>query len=762
MTSKFLKAFAYAVLAAFLFLPNLGEAKDKIKLSKSQKLQHKRAFNLLDLELYDEAIIEYGKLLEMRGDYDQFLFETGIAYLRSPKSFDQAQKYFERALKYSGSDTIAELYYYLAKAYQVNHNFTEAKKAYSEFAPNIKQNKKGQELTSVIQWDIKTCQHGEYHVKLNTKNPLENKRKPLNNVKKYFINATDFIVLQNMGEKINSVYDDEAAVFLKNESEIFYTSKRNPFGTTTRLSSSVDYTYEHVYSSEKISGDWKTPYLLSNAHLFSNEFEIEPETHISIVSINKAENLMFLYTSGKLYESTLQGMSWTIPVELPEHINLKKSHEPSVCISENGNMIIVVSDKKGGYGGRDLYTSTRIDGGSWGPLENMGAVVNTEQDEDTPYLRGNDLLYFSSKGHSSIGGYDIFFTELKNEKWKNPVSLGIPINTPGDEMSYIRSKLNNEVAYYSSSRLNGYGYLDIYQVTAHLEKRRDLLPAILLADLMTDELAAIEIVKDTAIVAIVEDVIAEVVEEKLVEEIKEKEIVKIKEDKKPLPLAPEDLFRDILFKFNKMEIADESKEQVRKISEYMKANPNYVVNLSGHADYLGSDDVNEEVSKQRALVVLNELVKDGADPYRVHYDYFGETKPKADGKNADGSDNPENRSKNRRVDFGLEQLNMFRFITYNSGGSSVEEKARKVLDEIIAYTKANPRVKVDLRGFSDPSGPSVANMILSEKRTQAAVDYLVANGVSKSLIISKAYGETIPTPPNMPAEYGRRVEIRIQ
>jgi len=756
MTSKFLKPFVCAVLAVFLLLPTIGEAKDKIKLSKSQKLQHKRAFNLLDLELYDEAIIEYDKLLEMRGDYDQFLFETGIAYLRSPKSFDQAQKYFERALKYSGSDTITELYYYLAKAYQVNHDFAKAKKAFSEFAPSIRQNKKGQELTSVVQWDIKTCQHGEYHVKLNTKNPLENKQKPLNDVKKYFINATDFIVLQNMGEKINSVYDDEAAVFLKNESEIFYTSKRNPFGTTTKLSSSIDYTYEHVYSSKKISGDWKTPYLLNNAHLFSNEFELEPETHISIVSINKAENLMFLYKSGKLYESTLQGVSWTTPIELPEHINLKKSHEPSVCISEDGNMIIVVSDKKGGYGGRDLYTSTRTDDGSWGPLENMGAVVNTEQDEDTPYLINNDLLYFSSKGHSSIGGYDIFFTELKNEKWKNPISLGIPINTPGDELSYIRSKLNNEVAYYSSSRLNGYGYLDIYRVTAHLEKRRDLLPAILLADLMTDELAAIESVKDTAIVAIVKEVIAEVV----VEEVKEK--VVIKEEKKPLPPAPEDLFRDILFKFNKMEIADESKEQVRKISEYMKANPNYVVNLSGHADYLGSDDVNEEVSKQRALVVLNELVKDGADPYRVHYDYFGETKPKADGKNADGSDNPDNRSKNRRVDFGLEQLNMFRFITYNSGVSSVDEKAIKVLDEVIAYAQVNPGVKIDLRGFSDPAGPSAANMILSEKRTQAAVDYLVAKGVSKSLIISKAYGETIPTPPNMPAEYGRRVEIRIQ
>ena len=754
MMSKLLKPLAFLTLAFIFTLPLSIEAKDKVKLSKSQKLQHKRAYNLLALELYEEAIEEYNKLIEMRGDYDQFLFEAGIAYLRSPKSFSQAEKYFEKALKYSGEDTIKELYYYLAKAYQVNHNFDEAKKAYSNFIPNIKQNKKGQKLTGVVQWDIKTCQHGVYHVKLNSKNPLEKQKKPLNDVKKYFINATDFVVLQNMGANINSISDDEAAVFLNNETELFYTSKRNPFDTTTSLSSSAGYAYEHVYSSKKISGEWKTPFLLKSANLFSNDFELDPETHISIISINKAENLMFLYKSGKLYESKREGLSWSAPAELPEHINLKKSHEPAVCISDDGSYIIVVSDKKGGYGGRDLYTSKRSEDGTWGPLENMGAVVNTEQDEDTPFLMGDDLLYFSSKGHSSIGGYDIFFSEIKNDKWKNPVSLGIPINTPGDEVSYVRSKINNEVAYYSSSRLNGYGYLDIYRVTAHLEKRRDLLPDVLLADLMADELANKEVVEDTTVIAVVEEVKEE--DPVIVEEV----VVKV-EKKVPAP-TPEDLFRDILFKFNKMEIADDSKEQIRKISEYMKANPDYVVNLNGHADYLGSDAINQVVSRQRALVVFNELIKDGADPYRVHYNYFGESKPKADGKNADGSDNADNRAKNRRVDFGLEQLNMFRYITYASSSSSVSEKAKKVLDEVANYSKANPTVKVDLRGFSDPSGPAAANMILSEKRTQAAVDYLITKGVSKSLIISKAFGETVPTPPNMPVEYGRRVEIRIQ
>ncbi len=744
-------------------------AKDKIKLSKAQKAQHKIAFNLLDMELYDDAILEYNKLLDMRSDYDQFLFETGIAYLRSPKDFDKAEMYFQRALKFSAEDTIPELYYYLAKSYQVNHKFDKAKEAYSNFIPTIKPNKAGMELKSNVQWDVKTCQHGVYHVKLNTKNPLENKKKPLNDVKKFYINATDYVVLQNMGANINSIYDDETAVFLNEESEIFYTSKRNPFGTTTDLSSNPGVTYEHVYTSNKLQGDWKTPHLLSAAKLFPENFELDPENHVSIVSVNKDESIMFLFVAGVLYESKREGKSWTTPSPLPEHINLKKSHEPSVCINDDGNKLIIVSDKKGGYGGRDLYTSTKQEDGTWGALENMGAVVNTEQDEDTPFLIGNDLLYFSSKGHSSIGGYDVFFTEFKKDKWKNPVSLGIPINTPGDEVSYMRSKIDNELAYYASSRLNGYGYKDIYRVTAHYEKREDLLPEILLAELMSDELAAKEKLNDkkdtTTIAEVVEEVIAEVIEEpkEVVEEKKEpvktEPVVTEKKDATP---PPEDIFRDILFKFNKMEIADESKSQIKKIAEYMKQNPDFVVNLAGHADYLGSDEVNMEVSKKRALVVFNELMKDGADPYRVHYDYLGESKPKASGQNADGSDNAENRAKNRRVDFGLEQLNMYRYITYTSGSSSVNTKGKTTLDEVASYVKAHPGSKLDLRGFSDPSGPAAANMILSEKRTKAAVDYLISIGISGNDITSKAFGETKPAPANMPAEYNRRVEIRIK
>ena len=755
--STFLKTFTVVALSVILLFPGTGISKDKVKLTKAQKAQYKRAFNLLDNELYEDAITEYNKLLEMRRDYDQFLFEAGIAYLRSPKDFDKADRFFEEALKYSGEDTIPELLYYLAKAYQINHKFEKAKKAYNEFIPTIKQNKAGAELTSNVQWDVKTCQHGVYHVKLNTKNPLENRKKPLNDVKKYFINATDFVVLQNMGAEINSIYDDEAVAFLNDEKEIFYTSKRNPFGTSTELSSAGNIEYEHVYTSTKVQGEWKTPYLLGGSNLFPDGFELDPETQVSIVSINKDENLLFLFAEGQLYESKREGKTWTLPTPLPEHINLKKSHEPAVCVNDAGNLLIVVSDKKGGYGGRDLYTSKRDADGNWGPLENMGAVINTEQDEDTPFLVGDDLLYFSSKGHSSIGGYDVFFSEFKKDKWKNPVSLGIPINTPGDEVSYIRSKMNKEVAYYASSRLNGYGYKDLYRVTAHLEEREDLLPEIVLAELMADRLAkekpVLEEEKKEEEIAVVQEPVKQ--EPKKEEPIMQEPV----KEKKPVP---EDIFRDILFKFNEMAIADESKDQIKKIAAYMKKNPDYVVNFTGHADYLGNDEVNDEVSKQRALVVFNELVKDGADPYRIHYDFEGERNPKAPGKNPDGSDNPENRAKNRRVDFGLEQLSLYRYITYASGSSSVSEKGKAALKEVADYAKSHPGSKLDLRGFSDPSGPAAANMVLSEKRTQAAVDYLISLGIQNSDITSKAFGETKPAPANMPAECNRRVEIRIK
>ncbi|MBD80812.1 MAG: hypothetical protein CL840_17990 [Crocinitomicaceae bacterium] len=738
------------------------------KVSKTEKALHKQAFEKLDLEQYGEAVKDYLQLLEMRPKSSQYNFEIGIAYLRSAKEFYKAEKYFEDALKYSTEDTIEELFFYLGKSYQNNHKFAEAKKSYQNFERFIKPSKDGAKLKAQVNWLEKTCNHGEYHVKLNTKNPLENKSKPVNDVKKYFLNASDYVILQNLGNKINSVHDDEGAVFFDEENDIFFTSKRNPFANPNEFTYGKE--FEQIYVSKYQDEDWALPNLISSLKLFDSGFD-DPSSQISIVAVNKDENTMILYKDELLYETVKENGKWSKPKAFPETINIKKSRQPSAYLADDGKTLIVISDKEGGYGDRDMYITIRDENGKWGELENMGSVLNTEQDEDTPFMIGDDLLYFSSKGHSSIGGYDVFFSKFKDGKWSNPQSLGIPINTPRDEIAYIRSKKDPTIAYYASARVDGYGYKDVYRITAYYKTRkREDLPSIAMVDFLSDELKRKEAEEKkkaeekeaAAAVAVVTPPVKEEPKKEVKEEVNTVEEVKKEPEvvvaKKEPQKVDEDLFRDILFSFNGNTLTEESEEQVRKIGEYMKANPDFVISLSGHADYIGTDEVNDEVSRQRALIVTRKLVAAGVDPYNVNYTYEGERNPKADGKNPDGSDNPDGRAKNRRVEFELGQFAMYRVVGFASNSSSVGSKGMTTIQDVANFMKSNPGRKVELSGFSDSVGNAAYNKVLSEKRVSAVAEELKKLGIDSSLISTSFYGEERPS---APGTNSRRVEIRI-
>ena len=739
---------------ALIFLIPIWVLGQNSKPSKVEKSLYKQAYANLDMERYGDAIKDYKELLLINPKNSQYNFAIGIAYLRSPKEFPLAEKYLKNALQYSTKDTIEKLYFYLAKAYQNNHKFKEAKDAYKNFERFIKPSKAGLELMAQVQWLQKTCNHGEYHVKLNTKNPLENKSKPIDNTKKYFLNATDYVILHNLGTQINTVHDDEGAVFFNSENDIFFTSKRNPFANPNELT--YDKKFEQVYVSKLEQGDWKTPSILSSLKLFTSDF-LDPASYISIVAVNKNEDKLIFYKNEILYETQKKDDKWSEPKAFPKNINISGSIQSSACLSDDGNLLIVVSTKEGGYGKRDMYLSKRDADGNWSDLENMGSVLNTEQDEDTPFLVGDDLLYFSSKGHSSIGGYDVFYSKLSNGEWTNPQSLGIPINTPQDEISYVRSKKDPQTAFYASARVDGYGYKDIYKINSYYQtKKRDDLPSIAMTDFLSDELKYNEKQKEQeALAAATPEVVAAPIptpdpEIKKEEEITTEPII----TKKDPVVIDEDIFRDILFAFNGNQLTPESEEQVKKIAKFMTDNPDFVVSLSGHTDYLGSEDVNENISEQRAILVVNKLKAAGADPYNIQYAYYGESKPKAD-----GSDNSENRAKNRRVEFDLEQLAIYRVVTFGTNSYSIDSKGDEKLKQIADYVNANSSSKVNLSGYSDSVGNADYNKKLSEKRVSVASKKLISLGVNESQITTEFFGEEKTS---APGTNSRRVEIRVK
>jgi len=182
------------------------------------------------------------------------------------------------------------------------------------------------------------------------------------------------------------------------------------------------------------------------------------------------EKLLSYHTSpdhvhGHIYESTLQNGKWSAPVLLDANVNSADYIETSACYSPDGEMIFFSSNRPGGFGGKDLYSVKKLPNGKWAKPFNLGPTINTEYNEDAPFVHPSDnILFFSSEGHKNMGGYDVFKAKYDEaEKFTVPENLGFPINTVDDDIFFV---LNTDASmgYFSSQREGGFGSHDIYSV----------------------------------------------------------------------------------------------------------------------------------------------------------------------------------------------------------------------------------------------------------------------------------------------------------
>src|SRR5574343_549974 len=163
---------------------------------------------------------------------------------------------------------------------------------------------------------------------------------------------------------------------------------------------------------------------------------------------------LFTYISnndeGDIYMSILNGNKWSHPEKLNKNINTE-AWEGSCSMSADGRFLYFASERKGGMGGRDIYIS-EFQNGEWGPAKNMGSRINTPLDDDAPFIHPDGItLFFSSKGHSSIGGYDIMFAVQKDGEWLEPRNMGIPLNTTEDDRYYVINAKGDK-GFFSSDR----------------------------------------------------------------------------------------------------------------------------------------------------------------------------------------------------------------------------------------------------------------------------------------------------------------------
>ena len=382
------------------------------------------------------------------------------------------------------------------------------------------------------------------------------------------------------------------------------------------------------------------------------------------------------YPNYDLYYSEYDGFEWSTPKPLPGKINRNDSWESQPSLSSDGRVLFFASDRPGGYGGSDIWYSTRKSDGSWNDPVNMGATINTAKNERSPFLHTDSkTLYFSSNGHDGLGGQDIFYSKMNDKKqWTEPKNIGYPINTENDEVDFFVS-LDGKTGYFSS---NNYGDKDwnIYEFELYEEARPHTM-VIVKGKVSVDEgdleNAVVEIrdtnanVVSTGIVsastgnyAVAAEVHHEAPQPLILNVKKEgysfdtqiikpeeitNEVIEKDAEVKAVETGKVCDLRDIHYETNDYSLTQESKVLLAMFIEFLKENPTVKVEIQGHTDDIGRDDDNLRLSENRAKSVYDYVVSQGIPANRLRYKGYGESMPIAPNNTEAG------RAKNRRTVF---------------------------------------------------------------------------------------------------------------
>ena len=388
-------------------------------------------------EEYKDALPLYQILLEKDPDNDNLNYKIGICYLNDPYLKDRSIDFLEKAIKninpkykqnsFKERKAPAEALYFLGRAYSINNRLKDAISKFKEFL-------------DILNPEIYDVDLVKEQIQAS-KNALRLRIRPV------------FYISENLGDIINTPFSEINPVISGDESTLVFTKKLR--------------FYDAVFYSKKVAGEWSYPINLTP------QFGLDGNSYTTGLSYKGDE--IYVYRSdgydGNIYVSKLIEDTWSKLEKLNENINTKY-WESHASLSSDGKTLYFTSNRKGGYGGLDIYKSEKTGRGNWGPPLNLGNVVNTKYNEETPFITSDDkTLYFSSFGHFNIGDYDIFYSTISgNGTFNKPVNIGYPINTMGDDLFYVPVG-DGRYGYYSMyDPDNVYGLNDIFKFEVFSER----------------------------------------------------------------------------------------------------------------------------------------------------------------------------------------------------------------------------------------------------------------------------------------------------
>lgn len=388
---------------------------------------------------YEEALDDYLSLLEKEPKSDKYNYRVAVCYLNTNINKTKAIPYLEIVTRQPKADPDAM--FLLGRAYQFAYRFDDAVKCYNSFKSD---GKGSAENLADVDREIQNC----YNAKELMKYPLN-------------------VNFENLGSSINSAYADYYPFVPSDESFLVFSTKRPDGGVLRQPDGSY---FSSVYLSRVQGGSYQKAKNIG-APISSDDKNVE------VIGLSgDGDDLLLFYTdpntnlgTGDIYLSQLDKAKnyFKKPEELDDNVNSSKGDEIAAAIAADGNTIYFASNRAGGYGGIDLYSARRLPTGKWGTPQNLGPEINTAFDEDFPSLSPDGTtFYFSSKGHTSLGGYDIFKADWNDslKKYSGVKNMGYPINTPEDNSNF-RISQDGRYGYISALRDGGLGDLDIYRVT---------------------------------------------------------------------------------------------------------------------------------------------------------------------------------------------------------------------------------------------------------------------------------------------------------
>lgn len=630
------------------------------------------------MEQFQLALDEYLIAYKFNPNSATLNYRLGVCYYNKPSQKIMGLAYLESAAKLN-PQVDPMLNYFLGRLYHLSSRWDEAITAYRSYQATLNVDPaKNKMKISDMNRKIGECINGKEYVKTPQR-----------------------VFIDNLGATVNSADPEYTPIITADESVMIFTSRRS---TTTDGAKDQDNQWkEDLYRTEFVNGKWTMPVNMGKP--------VNSDEHDATAGISPDGQRLYVYRptkNGDIYESVLKGNVWSEPERMNKNIN-SDGHESSVSMSYDGKKLYFISDKKeeGAIGHRDIWYSTLDEKGKWGKSVNMGPGMNTIYGEEGVFVHPDGkTIYFSSQGHKTMGGYDIFKVVFENGKWSEPINLGYPINGPDDDVFFVISA-SGKHGYYASNKSDGQGEKDIYKITflgpekpLAISNEDNLLagrtqPVKQVQAQQTVEIktAQITLLKGTitdintkkplgATIELVDNTRNEVIATFTANSATGKYLVSLPSGRnygiavkmdgylfhsenfdiaasanyqevtkdvemKPIVVGSTIVLKNVFFDYNKATLKPESFIELDRVVKLMNENPSMRIELSGHTDNRGTEEYNQKLSEDRAKSCVDYLISKGIKADRLEYKGYGESNP------IDSRNNEEGWANNRRTEFKI-------------------------------------------------------------------------------------------------------------